>query len=502
MCGTKFEEKWPLDDSIKIRWLTTTAKLMDWLKDDLRRYTTNGLIMLVGLTVVGFVLLLMATAEVASGGTQKLLVWLLLTIIVAKISSQHALKFFKNGSGASFGDALIFLAVILLSPYHGTLLGVVDMFVSSWRLKLKATNYLLNLANMAIAVFVSGTSYHSMAEYLQNSEILGTTGRTALVFALPIVVMALAYYGLQVVVLALVSIFTSFVRIKERIRDTFPWEPVSLLACAIVAGLTNYSIVHFGSIPTGMIMLALLPIPIVIYYTFKTYHDKLDEQENHYEKLTSIYDSILEMLAMAIDAKDDVTHDHIQRVKLFARRMGEAVGLSELEIEALKAGALLHDIGKIGVPAYILNKPGKLTEHEFEQMKMHTIIGADMLSNVDFRYPVVPIVRHHHERWDGHGYPDGLKGDAIPITARILTLVDNYDAFRSDRPYKTGMSRENALAYIKENAGTFFDPSLVETFLSMADQLEVEARTSSPQSRASPIRLRVLQWPMPAGRRL
>jgi putative nucleotidyltransferase with HDIG domain len=174
---------------------------------------------------------------------------------------------------------------------------------------------------------------------------------------------------------------------------------------------------------------------------------------------------------------------------LFARRMGEAVGLSELEIEALKAGALLHDIGKIGVPAYILNKPGKLTEHEFEQMKMHTIIGADMLSNVDFRYPVVPIVRHHHERWDGRGYPDGLKEDAIPITARILTLVDNYDALRSDRPYKTGMKREEALEYIKQNAGTFFDPTLVEVFLLMADQLELEAVNVKATSAGKPIKV-------------
>ena len=448
---------------------------MESLKNDLKRYTEKGLILLAGLTLLGGFLLARGTTDLASSGSTKFLVWLLLVVIAAKTSSQHALKFFKNGSGASFPEALIFLAVIMLGPYHGALLGFVDMFLTSWRLRLKPTNYLINLSNMLISVYASAQVYYAVTLKMQSWEREIWSGQKALVVAAPIVAMALAYYALQFAIPAMLSLATSVVSIKERIRDTFPWEPVSLLACAIMAGLTNYSFVNFGLVTTAMIVLALMPIPIVIYYTFKTYHDKLGEQENHYEKLTSVYDSILEMLAMAIDAKDDVTHDHIQRVKLFARRMGEAVGLSELEIEALKAGALLHDIGKIGVPAYILNKPGKLTEHEFEQMKMHTIIGADMLSNVDFRYPVVPIVRHHHERWDGRGYPDGLKGEGIPVTARILTLVDNYDALRSDRPYKTGMTREQALDYIKQNAGTFFDPALVEIFLGMADQLEVEA---------------------------
>ncbi|HSB12225.1 MAG TPA: HD domain-containing phosphohydrolase [Blastocatellia bacterium] len=450
---------------------------MDWLKNDLKRYTWKGLVLLACLALLGGFVLLRATEEVALGDSEKLLVWLLLTYIAAKTSSQHALGFFKNGSGASFPEALIFLAIVTLGPYHGALLGIVDMFLSNWRLRAKPTNYLLNLSNTSISVYTSGVVYYSSGLLLQNWVAVRGASQEVLIVAVPIVSMALTYYMLQLAIPAMVSVFNSQVRIRERIRDTFPWEPVSLLACAIIAGLINYSFVNFGSVATAVVMLGLLPIPIVIYYTFKTYHDKLGEQQAHYQKLTSVYDSILEMLAMAIDAKDDVTHDHIQRVKLFARRMGEATGLSELEIEALKAGALLHDIGKIGVPAYILNKPGKLTEHEFEQMKMHTIIGADMLSNVDFRYPVVPIVRHHHERWDGRGYPDGLKGDAIPITARILTLVDNYDALRSDRPYKTGMTREQALDFINQNSGTFFDPTLVEKFLSMVDELEVEAAT-------------------------
>ncbi len=462
---------------------------MEWFKDDLKRYTAKGMILLVCLTLVGGFLLARGTAAVATGGSQRLMVWLFLALIVAKTSAQHTLDFFKKGTGVSFPEALTFLAVVTLGPYHAAVLGAVDMCLSCWRLRLKPTNYLINVSNISMSVYASGEVYYAVTTSLSSLEIVGGSSKRVVIVAVPIIAMALAYYVVQFALLTIESLVTSLFSIKERIRDTFPWEPVSLLACAIVAGLTNYSFVHSGIVTTGMIMLALMPIPIVIYYTFKTYHDKLGEQESHYQKLTSVYDSILEMLAMAIDAKDDVTHDHIQRVKLFARRMGEAVGLSELEIEALKAGALLHDIGKIGVPAYILNKPGKLTEHEFEQMKVHTIIGADMLSNVDFRYPVVPIVRHHHERWDGRGYPDGLKGEGIPITARILTLVDNYDALRSDRPYKTGMTREAALAYIKENAGTFFDPSLVKTFLAMADQLEIEAVNFKPPPSNKPTRV-------------
>lgn len=447
---------------------------MEWLKNDLKRYTLLGLALHACFLLVTVSLIAKATLEVSTGGSPKLLAWFVITLIVAKTSAQHPL-FFKNGSGVSLPEAFIFFAVMTLGPTYGALVGVVDMLLSNWRLRLKPTNYLINISNIYISVYTAGRVFYLVTDALRAWEPVVTRGRTILTVAIPILAMAFAYYALQFAIPALVSVVTGLYSIKARICDTFPWEPVSLLACAMMAGLTNYSFVNLGLLTTGVVFLALLPLPIVIYYTFKTYHDKLGEQETHYRKLTSVYDSILEMLAMAIDAKDDVTHDHIQRVKLFARRMGEAVGLSELEIEALKAGALLHDIGKIGVPAYILNKPGKLTEHEFEQMKMHTIIGADMLSNVDFRYPVVPIVRHHHERWDGRGYPDGLKGELIPITARILTLVDNYDALRSDRPYKTGMTREQALDFINENSGTFFDPKLVDKFLSMVDQLEEEA---------------------------
>src|SRR6185295_10244597 len=349
----------------------------------------------------------------------------------------------------------------------------------SHRLRLRPSLYFFNISNHTISMFLAGQVYYIVV-HESSSQMGPGIGQSLAIFALPLMALAFTHYTLHLAVVGVMSHLTHGVRFWETVRDTFPWEPVTYMAGATVAGLTNYAFSKHGAFITGVTLLLVLPVPIIIYYTFKTYHDKLGEKQTHYEKVTSIYDSIIEMLAMAIDAKDDVTHDHLQRVKLFARRMGEMMGLTDLEIEALEAGALLHDIGKIGVPAYILNKPGKLTEHEFEQMKMHTILGADMLSNIDFRYPVVPIVRHHHERWDGLGYPDGLKGDAIPVTARILTLVDNYDALRSERPYKSGMKREEALAYITQNSGTSFDPKLVAVFLKVVDELEAEAEALRP----------------------
>jgi diguanylate cyclase (GGDEF)-like protein/putative nucleotidyltransferase with HDIG domain len=462
---------------------------MDAVRTDLRRYSIRGLALLAGLTLVAGTLLAMAGVRVYSVGREELLILSVLAVVLALTSARHPIRFPGTHCSVSISEAITFLAVMMLGPFYAALLAAIDQTLASHRLKLRPSLYLFNISNHTISMFLAGQVYYVVAQ--ESSSQLGPgIGQSLVVFALPLLALAFTHYTLHLTVVGVMSHMTHGARFWETVRDTFPWEPVTYMAGATVAGLINYAFTRHGAFITGVTLLLVLPVPIIIYYTFKTYHDKLGEKQTHYEKVTSIYDSIIEMLAMAIDAKDDVTHDHLQRVKLFARRMGEMMGLTDLEIEALEAGALLHDIGKIGVPAYILNKPGKLTEHEFEQMKMHTILGADMLSNIDFRYPVVPIVRHHHERWDGLGYPDGLKGDAIPVTARILTLVDNYDALRSERPYKSGMNREEALAYITQNSGTSFDPKLVAVFLKVVDELEAEAEALRPSEADRAMRTR------------
>ena len=221
----------------------------------------------------------------------------------------------------------------------------------------------------------------------------------------------------------------------------------------------------------------LIFTPISILATYLIYRSpraRLRSKTNEIETLSQLHLATAEALATAIDAKDQTTHCHVRRVQIYAAGMGEVFGLSTDEIAALKAGALLHDVGKLAVPPHILNKPGPLTHAEFEKMKIHTVVGAQILGRVDFPYPVIPIVRHHHEQWDGRGYPDRLRGEQIPITARIISVVDCFDSIREDRPFRRGMTLDEATALLRRGAGIHFDPVVVDQFIKNLPRFEAE----------------------------
>jgi len=211
-----------------------------------------------------------------------------------------------------------------------------------------------------------------------------------------------------------------------------------------------------------------------VYLIYRTSFERLEAKTREAEELARLHLSTAEALATAIDAKDQTTHGHVRRVQIYAAGLGTVLQLSAAEIAALKAGALLHDVGNLAVPPHILNKPGKLSSAEFERMKIHTTVGALLLTRVEFPYPVIPIVRHHHEQWNGLGYPDGLKGQQIPITARIIAVVDCFDSVREDRPFRGGMTRDEAIALLLRGSGTHFDPHLVELFLKHLPAFEAE----------------------------
>jgi len=251
------------------------------------------------------------------------------------------------------------------------------------------------------------------------------------------------------------------------IRDLF----LNYLAGASIAALLASGA---GADPNVAVrLLVIVPLMFVLYLTYRQSASKIDEMQSRLDAIERVHMSTIAAFAMAIDAKDQVTHGHIQRVQQYTMEVARSLGVTDdRQLKAIEAAALLHDTGKLAVPEYILNKPGPLTPAEFEKMKEHAAVGANILKSIDFPYPVAPIVRHHHENWDGRGYPDGIKGQEIPLGARILSVVDCYDALTSDRPYRPRMTRQQAEQILTDRRGTMYDPWVVDGFLKILDRLE------------------------------
>ena len=254
----------------------------------------------------------------------------------------------------------------------------------------------------------------------------------------------------------------------------YSWSfPYHLLSGALI--IVTHALANIFSWQTTAL---LLPVVYVMYRAYRLNVLQLEGEKKYAEQMAGLHLRTIEALALAIEAKDHITNDHLHRVQLYAQEIGRELGLQEDDLRALEAASLLHDIGKLAVPEHIISKPGRLTPEEFEKMKIHPLVGAEILECVQFPYPVVPIVAAHHERWDGSGYPDGLSGEQIPIGARILAAVDCLDALASDRQYRRALPLEEAMRLVKEQAGTAFDPRVVTVLESRYLELEQLARAN------------------------
>jgi len=259
-------------------------------------------------------------------------------------------------------------------------------------------------------------------------------------------------------------------------RDNFIWTSPQYLVGGVLAGALH---MISSMVPWQGLLLSGPPLYLV-YRSYSLYLGRVEQQQKHIGEMAQLHWRTIEALALAIEAKDDTTAAHLKRVQIYAVEMAKELELSDAEIKAVEAASLLHDIGKLAVPEYIISKPGKLTPEEFDKMKIHPIVGAEILERVSFPYPVVPMVRSHHEKWDGTGYPDGLKGEEIPIGARILSVVDCLDALASDRQYRRAVPLDKAMEMVIEESGKAFDPKIVTLLSSRYKALEVRARAESP----------------------
>lgn len=398
------------------------------------------------------------------------LAWLLLTALTA-LTGAYTIKIPGLVVRLSVSEPTVFLSTLLFGPAAGAITAAVDATVMSLRLipRLRTPHRILfNVGTVAIAVYLAAQLYFRLAGLDMRRPAYGAPDT----FVGPLYAFAGGVFAINswLVAIALgIERGTSPLAIWRR---QFLWLFATYLASASIAAI----LVTFTSTFNWALVGLLLPLVAVSFVAVRTTLGRLEDANLHLGEVNRLYLSTIETLAMAVDAKDQVTHGHIRRVQRFAVELAKQLALTgDRQIKAIEAAALLHDMGKLAIPEFILNKPGKLTTSEFDVMKTHAALGADILSSIHFPYPVVPIVRHHHENWDGTGYPDGLKGSEIPIGARILSVVDCYDALTSDRPYRPAMTDEQAIDILTQRRGQMYDPLIVDAFVASLPELKSAA---------------------------
>ena len=380
----------------------------------------------------------------------------------------------------SISDIFTFAAALMFGPAAGAILAGIDAAVMSSRLaqtERSVRRLMFNVAAAGLAMALSSEAFFAISRTTPfSADPAAVIGHGA-----ALAVFALIYFVLNTGLVAVVIALGTRRGIWAVWRDHFMGLWPGYIGGAAAAGLGLFLIsMQHGDLRA---LAFVMPFPFILYITFRTVVAKMNDDVAHLTRINSIYLATIETLAQAVDARDEVTHDHLRRVQQNTIRLARELGVDdELQLRAIEAAALLHDIGKLAIPEHILNKPDKLTATEYEAMKLHAKIGAELLSPIDFPFPVVPIVRHHHEHWDGSGYPDGLKGDAIPIGARILSVADCFDALTSDRPYRRAYSHERALRIIREHSGVMYDPRIVDAL--MAIHAELAAGTDASEAPA------------------
>jgi putative nucleotidyltransferase with HDIG domain len=340
-----------------------------------------------------------------------------------------------------------------------------------------------NVGSVAIAIAASYlTAHYVAAQMLHNS------------LALLLVLAACIYFLANTLPVAGVISLTEGKSFRRIWHECYFWSfPYYLMGAAIAAMVStaNRTVGWQAS-------LLVLPVIYWIFRSYRLYLGRLEDEKRHVEDMASLHLRTIEALALAIEAKDHNTHDHLQRVRIYAIEIARELNVPEDEIEALRAAALLHDIGKLAVPEHIISKPGKLTPEEFEKMKIHPLVGAEILERVKFPYPVVPIVRAHHEKWDGTGYPFGLSGEQIPIGARILSAVDCLDALATDRQYRRALPLDQAMARVVNDSGRAFDPKVIEILQQRYKELEIMARAQGEEHTRLSTEVRIEKGTAPA----
>jgi diguanylate cyclase (GGDEF)-like protein/putative nucleotidyltransferase with HDIG domain len=379
----------------------------------------------------------------------------------------------------------ILVGILELSFSETLILGAVSMLAQClYPDRPKAIQVTFNICAGSVSTALAYVVYHDPLSntLLDNHPLL-------------LLVAASTYFIANAGSIAAVISLTERRALRKILVDCYFWSFPYYLVGAGVAGV----IAWFNHTFNWETSLLLVPVVYLIYRSYRLYLGKLEDEKRHVEEMANLHLRTIEALALAIEAKDQTTHDHLQRVRVYAIEVAKELGMKGSELEALHAAALLHDIGKLAVPEHIISKPGRLTPEEFEKMKIHTLVGAEILERVRFPYPVVPIVRAHHEKWDGTGYPMGLKATEIPLGARILSAVDYLDALASDRQYRRALPLQEVMQQLSAESGKAFDPKVVQVLEKRYRHLENLALARSTNDVNSPLstEIRIERGPAP-----
>jgi putative nucleotidyltransferase with HDIG domain len=405
----------------------------------------------------------------------RLTPWVLLLCATTILAGRFRIKMPGHAITVSVPEVFVFGSILLYGPVPAILTGAADGLLISLRMKNRRIyRTVFNIAEPAISI--SAAAY---ALSVVQSLLAGWVGNGASGLLLPSMAMATAYFALN----GLLPATAVALEISRPIGEV--WKQHALYLAMNYYAAASIAVLVFATEGGLNVIGLIVPLLALSYAAYKAVANRIEDADRHVHEVEGLYRATVETLAIAVDAKDQVTHGHIRRVQRHTVAVARALGVSDpLELRALEAASLLHDVGKLAVPDYVLNKPGALTHAEFERMKQHASKGAEILEAVDFPYAVVPIVRHHHEQWNGQGYPDGLAGEQIPFGARVLAVVDCFDAVTSDRPYRRKMSDVQGIDILRSRRGTMYDPRIVDAFIGLIPALREEDRRIDPPSAA------------------
>ncbi len=415
---------------------------------------------------------------------QPLLFAALMALSCATASLKVYLPLTTGGSTMSVSYAVDFASLLLLGPHETMIVAGMSAFCQcSLNRKDRNPAYrtLFSMSSLVVTVQGAGLAFALLDGHVGQSWPIAQLAR-------PLVGAVLVYFVLNTGFIAAAIALSSRDNIATVWNANFLWSAPSYFVGAGAAVLATTVVQQVGY---WLAPLTFAPLYLT-YRTYKVYMGRIEDEQRHVQQTSDLHLATIEALARAIDAKDQTAHTHIRRVQVYAAGLARAIGLQDAEIQGIKTAALLHDIGKLAVPEHILSKPGPLTQEEFQKIRIHPQVGAEIIAAVPFPYPVAPLILSHHERWDGKGYPQGLLGEAIPLGARILTIVDYFDAVTTERPYHRALSHEGGIGLMRHESGKALDPALVTTFIELLPELIAEAaaedrKAAQPVATAEPV---------------